>query len=322
MTQPNNIAQFSQLLLDLYQAARELDVPRFQEGAVKILQRYIAFDSCWWGTGTQIDGHHHIHSSYILNMPDDMGELLNMTEHHNVVAQRSAAEPNRALRYSQADLYSNPATAFMSQHAGLQQVMCVSTLHPTSRLVNFLSVARHSPEPPFADDEAEWFELLMPHLSAMFNVSRVLQIAQQRTQHASMRSAMAVTDIKGILHVAEPGFEWFLQQEWPSWSGPWLPQPVLKALTEGQMEVRGEKLRAELQWIGTQVLVSVSRRSLSEDLSPQERAVATAFAAGKSYKEVARELNLAPTTVRHHLRSAYVKLGINDKGALAQALRE
>jgi DNA-binding NarL/FixJ family response regulator len=68
--------------------------------------------------------------------------------------------------------------------------------------------------------------------------------------------------------------------------------------------------------------VSVSRRLLSEELSPQERAVATAFAAGNSYKEVAREMNLAPTTVRHHLRSAYAKLGISDKGALAQALRE
>jgi DNA-binding CsgD family transcriptional regulator len=33
---------------------------------------------------------------------------------------------------------------------------------------------------------------------------------------------------------------------------------------------------------------------------------------------VARDLDIAPTTVRHHLRAIYTKLGISDKGQIAQ----
>lgn len=55
-------------------------------------------------------------------------------------------------------------------------------------------------------------------------------------------------------------------------------------------------------------------------LTRQEGAVADAFAQGHSYKEVARSLQLAPATVRHHLRAVYLKLGINDKAALARLI--
>jgi DNA-binding CsgD family transcriptional regulator len=47
-----------------------------------------------------------------------------------------------------------------------------------------------------------------------------------------------------------------------------------------------------------------------------------AFARGSSYKEVARDLGLAPATVRHHLRQVYAKLHIQDKGAIAWMLSQ
>ena len=55
-------------------------------------------------------------------------------------------------------------------------------------------------------------------------------------------------------------------------------------------------------------------------LTRREREVANAFAGGQSYREVADGLGLSPATVRHHLRSAYVKLGVTDKAAFALRL--
>ncbi|MEM7683762.1 MAG: GAF domain-containing protein [Pseudomonadota bacterium] len=55
-------------------------------------------------------------------------------------------------------------------------------------------------------------------------------------------------------------------------------------------------------------------------LSKRELEVATAYAAGASNKEIARDLGLSPTTVRSHLRTVYSKLGVTSKIELAQTL--
>ena len=50
--------------------------------------------------------------------------------------------------------------------------------------------------------------------------------------------------------------------------------------------------------------------------------MADAYAAGQSYKEIARELGLSPTTVRSHLRTVYGKLGVTSKIELARFLTD
>jgi DNA-binding NarL/FixJ family response regulator len=56
-------------------------------------------------------------------------------------------------------------------------------------------------------------------------------------------------------------------------------------------------------------------------LSKRERAVVQLYAKGNSYKEVARSLQLAPTTIRNFIQHAYRKLGIDNKTALANLLQ-
>jgi len=63
-------------------------------------------------------------------------------------------------------------------------------------------------------------------------------------------------------------------------------------------------------------------QSAPAGLSTREREVADAYAAGQSYKEIARELGLSPTTVRSHLRTVYGKLGVTSKIELARFLAD
>ncbi|MEM9960603.1 MAG: GAF domain-containing protein [Pseudomonadota bacterium] len=58
------------------------------------------------------------------------------------------------------------------------------------------------------------------------------------------------------------------------------------------------------------------------DLSNREEEVAAAYAAGQSYKEIARSLGLSPTTVRSHLRAVYGKLRVTSKIELARFLAD
>ena len=55
-------------------------------------------------------------------------------------------------------------------------------------------------------------------------------------------------------------------------------------------------------------------------LSTREITVAKYYAKGQTYKQIARELSIAPATIRNHLASIYHKLGINNKAELIHCL--
>ncbi|UUA74872.1 helix-turn-helix transcriptional regulator [Cellvibrio sp. QJXJ] len=54
-------------------------------------------------------------------------------------------------------------------------------------------------------------------------------------------------------------------------------------------------------------------------LTGRERAVAELVAAGKTNKEVARELDITERTVKAHLGASFEKLGVRDRLQLALA---
>ena len=72
-------------------------------------------------------------------------------------------------------------------------------------------------------------------------------------------------------------------------------------------------------------LASEIRRRNEPDvpaLSPREREVLKLIAAGNSIPTMAKELFLAPSTVKTHVQRLYEKLGVNDRGAaVAEAMR-
>ncbi len=59
---------------------------------------------------------------------------------------------------------------------------------------------------------------------------------------------------------------------------------------------------------------------LQTGLSDRETEIAQAYVDGQSYKEIARQLGIAPATVRTHLRTIYRKLGVTSRTELAQTL--
>jgi class 3 adenylate cyclase/predicted ATPase/DNA-binding CsgD family transcriptional regulator len=58
-----------------------------------------------------------------------------------------------------------------------------------------------------------------------------------------------------------------------------------------------------------------------EHLSRRERQIAEAYAAGRSHREIAQRLFIAPATVRTHLGTIYRKLGVSTKIELLRALK-
>jgi DNA-binding CsgD family transcriptional regulator len=76
---------------------------------------------------------------------------------------------------------------------------------------------------------------------------------------------------------------------------------------------------AELRATGERV----RRRDPStlDELTPQELRIAVMLGEGATTRQAAASLYLSPKTVEYHLRNVYMKLGVNSRAALAEALR-
>jgi DNA-binding NarL/FixJ family response regulator len=59
----------------------------------------------------------------------------------------------------------------------------------------------------------------------------------------------------------------------------------------------------------------------AEDLTAREREVSHLLIEGKTYKQVAYDLNIAPDTVRQHIKNIYKKLQINSRIELVREFR-
>ncbi len=62
--------------------------------------------------------------------------------------------------------------------------------------------------------------------------------------------------------------------------------------------------------------------STLDELTPQELRIAMLLAEGATTRQAAEALFLSPKTIEYHLRHVYLKLAINNRAALADALRE
>lgn len=64
-----------------------------------------------------------------------------------------------------------------------------------------------------------------------------------------------------------------------------------------------------------------SSKAICDDrLTPRETDLLRAFAAGNSYKEAARLLNISPHTVGNHVKSIYRKLEVNSRSEALRAV--
>jgi DNA-binding NarL/FixJ family response regulator len=89
------------------------------------------------------------------------------------------------------------------------------------------------------------------------------------------------------------------------------------ARTEADAVAVAERLRPDVTLSGDE---SVPRRgpAVADPVSPRERDVLTALAAGATNPAIARELGLSPNTVKQHASSIFRKLGVRNR---AEAVR-
>ncbi|MFM8766977.1 MAG: response regulator transcription factor [Rubrivivax sp.] len=316
-----NTESFSKALLELYRLARTAPIQEFQRRAFDALSARLEFDTGWWGTASQVPGQAPItHATLPYRLPASYPQLWHDIRDEDTIAQAVLAAPGTTVNFTRKQLYASPGLASLVARFGITNCLCTVTLVPELNLMVFASLYRLEGKPPFNENERRYMQLLMPHLTSALTSNWMLHLERTRAARAAPgHGALAVVDVQGLLCVADPALSELMRREWPHWTGPLLPPSLVEHL-RADAAFQGQRLSVRFHPLGELRLVDVRLLSPVMRLSPREREIAQRFSAGQSYKEIARDLGIAPATARHHLREIYRKLEVSDKATLARTL--
>ncbi|WEZ85331.1 helix-turn-helix transcriptional regulator (plasmid) [Rhizobium sp. 32-5/1] len=314
----NPSQKLSVFLLDLYAAAMREEVGRFERCFFSLLEELVAFDAGWTGVATQEDNRPVTHNSFVYHLPENFyREWLTIREHdpladltHLVYGQAAVTD----IRQDDVD----PVFRTWAEKFGLKHLMRTCALDTRFGLIGFLSIYRFDPNRPFSAEEVATIEALIPHLAAAMRINRTMQLFRLGKE-VSTETRRAICDAYGVIHRADPGFAETITAAWPGWNGQRLPNVIcqhLQSLPETPFLCTTHRI--EINPIAGLFVLELRPRSLVDRLGSRELETIQHFANGASYKEVARRMDISPTTVRHHLRSAYKKLGVHNKTQMAR----
>ena len=317
-----NLEEFSDTILELTVLAREESVHCYQQKALAVVQRVLPFDMAWWGMMSPHDGSFLLHSSHLFNLPVDYVRIWEQTKSDDNVARAARMLPRQTTYFDEKHLAAAPGLKILTFSHGIGQACCTANCAAADPAFTFLSLYRGKNEPRFSADERMLKQYLMPHICSAWAANRAFEIHQFKSSAYHADAGIAVIDRQFEIVSAETGFGNLVSAEWPAWDGLSLPLSMLHWLRSAESSVKLNRIVLGRCAFGDLYLLVARERTRADLLSKREVSVAQAFSRGLSYKEVARELDSAPATVRHHLRMIYEKLGVNDKATLTSALRD
>ena len=171
----------------------------------------------------------------------------------------------------------------------------------------------------------EWSETEQEFLQcAVDQLSAAMKLSASEPGRASEPNAVSIfVNESGIGILGLSNLRQQLGEFWPGWEGDQLPERLRRLINipgEHILPDRGIVARCEnapgVEGLGLRKL-SLRRLTAFDLLTHRERQVARVLAEGKSHKETARILGVAPSTVRNQTQAVYTKLGVDNRASLS-----
>ncbi|MBI5921738.1 MAG: helix-turn-helix transcriptional regulator [Betaproteobacteria bacterium] len=315
--------KLSRFLLELYPLAMSSPIGEFEEQLFLLLHEYFAFDSAWLGRSTMLLQGPLMHNSYVHNLAAEFVADWDTVKAADPIVPIVMNSPKKAVVISMAD--EGIVAHFRKLLAGkyaIARILCaVSKDDPALKLWTHLSLYKNSFLHAFSAEEIQLIELVIPHIASAINLNRVHHIEQLKAAKSSRRVSIAICDSRGVLQYADAAFADLMLMEWPEWKGAMLPRTFRELQQEKNPNLYvGKLISLQAERVSDLLLINAKPRSVIDVLTPRELAVARLYGEGLTYKAVAKQMEISPATVRHHLRQAYAKLRIQNKGEIAWLL--
>lgn len=315
----SKLSDLSAFVLELNVEAQRRGVDDLVNWAVRALADVLGFDAAWYGWAQVQQTGTVIHASSVYNLPQTYFDAWTSIADQDVLVDQFIEDPLSVPCY---DRFGGTQTDGMEQLAdafGITKMATAMSLRPGRTASFFLSAYRggrraHS----WSREECEFLQCVVDNISSAARISAGMDAASLDARSASVFLSEQGATLIGLQSVrALFGHLWSRSDgdRVPRWLTDYIAQPGEHILPDQDLALRCETLKAN----SGPALYRVSLRPLRkfDQLSRRERDVASVLASGKSHKEAARLLGVAPSTVRNHTQSIYAKLGIDNRASLA-----
>lgn len=314
---PEAIDPVDRYIARLYRWALSVPPQDYRAWALTEWARLVPHDYALWGTGLVSDLEFHT-VTLTGGLPEHFPRVLEETRHINPMlpailnnldrpVDLRSVLPDEALFGS--EIYRRAFAPF-----GISRVLSTAHLDPRSGVYSLLTLYRRAPEQVWSAQDLARHGRILYHL---FNAASHRYFLHLARSHERMpQGAAAVVDQRGFFHEAQPRFLDMLDEHFPNRSpGPALPfelpEPGVPVLLNDRLCVRCEPL-------GEMWVVQLWPPGPLDRLTLREREIVQAVSQGLSFKQAARKIGVAPSTVANHLYRIYRKLGVYSRTELAR----
>lgn len=313
------LTAFNRCVLHLGRLARDRGASQFIADGLQAFSQLVPFASAWWGemsaSGVNAPPKSWMHGR--INLPESFATEWHKSSGDDKFSHDTLSRPGEVVRDSGFTDPNEEVDAFARRH-DLYHVMCITFELPESGLMFFVCLYRGSDAAAFNDSEAGLFSAFCDHLLQLWRF-QVQDMIRFDTGNGATDFGVARMD--GSLLYVGASLCAAIQRELPGWSGSMLPVDVIAQLQKAPCVIRLGRCALTLSPNAEHVILSLESQSRGAVLAPRERTAAMLFAAGHSYKEIAKILALSPATVRTYLRNCYLQLGVKSKVELGSVLR-
>ena len=307
-----------QCITRLYRSVVSVPPERFRLWALESLKAVIPFDSAIWGSGKWEE--RRFHALTLSNLPENFAKVLEASANENpLIAKLIESEPDTPTtmesvfpdaQFYKSNLYKNT----FGPHK-VERLM--STVHADRRsgLYSLVSLYRADRSLAFTAEEQAMQRRLTYHLFNALSHSFFIHLVRTNRDRPS-GAATAVTDSRGAYHEVQPRFLDAMELHWPGHTPNQLPFAVPEI---GETRLM-DGLCVKSEPMGELVMVHCWPMGPLDRLTSREREIVLAVAHGLSFKQAARKIGVAPSTVANHLYRIYRKLGVNSRTALADLI--
>lgn len=312
---------YSDLLLEIYRAARQLPPDEFPGALMALVRAVIGFDAARLLT-TDLEGATAIVlGSTMFNIPAENPLDWQIVQGHDLVMPCALSHRGVPVSFNSPILFARPEHAVIRDYAnryGHQNGLCMVLDDPETGHTDGLSFYREDPDAYFELSEMRLVQALMPHLQQAVNLNRHLAMP-----FSTQGGALLIAQQDGAIHYCAREALGLLMAEWPGPQKARLPGPLLAALAKpGSHGFIGKQLTATGKLVANLLFLRIAPTPVLAALSPREWEVAQLYATGVAAKRIASKLSIAPATVRNLLHRIYQKLDVHDKASLANRIRQ
>ena len=302
------------LIARLYRNALAVPPERFRAWALEQVAQLIPCDGALWGSG--VAAQMRFHTSTVIGLPADFPQRLEATVAINPLPVRILAQLGRPVdmedvlgdrEFHASEIYRRAFSPY-----GIERILSTGHRDERSGLYSLVTLYRRDANAHFTASEKARQQRVTYHLFNAASHSFFLHLLRN-TERVVGRGA-AVVDAHGLFYEVQPRFHDILDEQFPDRDRdvaiPFsMPAPG-ETVTRGKLVVRCEPL-------GDLFVLSIWKAGPMDKLTAREREIVMAVSQGLSFKQAARKIGVAPSTVANHLYRVYRKLGVSSRTELA-----